>query len=144
MSDKVRQAVGAIIKQDESYLLVRKIFTASIQKRTAPRYDLLKGGVNDEDPSHEVALFREFSEELNHNAFKIIKEYDQKICFDFPDYFPYDKQETTMFLVEFYGDRDELKPDGHEVDEVLWVSKDELLGMITLEETLAFLIDNHF
>lgn len=144
MPDKIRYAVGAIIKQEDSYLLVRKIFTASIQKKTTPRYDLLKGGVNDDDPSHVAALFREFSEELNHDAFKIIKEYDQKICFDFPDHFPYDKQETTMFLVDYYGEKSEIEPDGHEVDEVLWVSKDELLGMITLEETLAFLKDNHF
>jgi len=44
-----------------------------------------------------------------------------------------------MFYIEYLGDRKDLKPQDEEIDEVKFYSKDDLLRILSLEETREFL-----
>lgn len=45
------------------------------------------------------------------------------------------KQETTMFLVEFLGDIHLLKPNDSEISGLKWVNKDNVVEILTHQET---------
>jgi putative (di)nucleoside polyphosphate hydrolase len=143
MSEKmVRKAVGAVIFQNEEYLLVRKVKVmngVNGSEDIAGHWDFPKGGVNASDESMEMALFRELKEETGSESYRIIKEFNKKICFEFPETHKYDCQETIMFLVEYLGDRTDLKSQDAEISMVEFFSKVEILNIICLEETIKFI-----
>ncbi|QAA30528.1 NUDIX hydrolase [Clostridium manihotivorum] len=136
---KIRKAVGAVIVQDNEYLLIHKARNSDSNKVINGYWDFPKGGVEASDKDLEAAIMRELKEETGSANYKIINRFDRKICFSFPKSYKYEKQETTMFYVEYYGNREDLEPQDEEIDEVKFFSKEQLMSSISLYETQKFL-----
>jgi putative (di)nucleoside polyphosphate hydrolase len=136
---KIRQAVGAVVFQNDEFLLVHKVKSINSNTDIIGHWDFSKGGVKESDKDLETALLRELKEETGSDNYRIISRFDKKICFTFPEGHKYDRQETVMFYVEYLGDRSELRPQDEEIDEIRFFSKDELMRAINHEETCSFL-----
>jgi putative (di)nucleoside polyphosphate hydrolase len=136
---KIRKAVGAVVFQKDEYLLVHKVKSISDKSDITPQWDFPKGGIEEFDKDLEKAVLRELQEETGSSNFRIANKFDKKICFNFPIGHKYDRQETIMFYVEYLGNRDELKPQDDEIDEIRFVPKDDLMSIISLDETAEFL-----
>lgn len=139
VKEKIRKAVGAVVFQNNEYLLVHKVKSITANVNLAGHWDFPKGGVQTSEEDLESAILRELKEETGSNNYKIIKKFDKKICFEFPETHKYDRQETMMFYVEYLGDRGELKPQDEEIEDVKFYSKDEVMNILHLEETHEFL-----
>jgi putative (di)nucleoside polyphosphate hydrolase len=87
----------------------------------------------------EKAVMRELKEETGSDNYKIIMKFDKKICFEFLKPHRYDRQETVMFYVEYLGDSTDLKPQDDEIDAVKFYGRNEVISIISLEETRRFL-----
>lgn len=135
---KIRKAVGAVVFQNKEYLLVHKVKNAN-NEAVIGHWDLPKGGIEEQDEDLEMAILRELKEETGSDNYSIVGMFDNKICFTFPDTYAYDSQETVMFYVEYFGDRNDLNPQDDEIDEIMFYSKDDLLKIIQLNETFEFL-----
>lgn len=138
----IRKAVGAIIVQNGEYLLVNKKLSVSTNEVLHDHWDFPKGAVEPRDKDHEAAILRELHEETGSLNYKILHEFDSKICFDFPPKHKFHSQETRVFYVEFTGSKSELKADGKEIGEIAFFSKEEFFEKIKLEETRKFLCEN--
>ncbi|WP_160669888.1 NUDIX hydrolase [Clostridium sp. C8-1-8] len=136
---KIRKAIGAVVVQDNEYLLIHKVRNSDSSEFINGYWDFPKGGVEESDKNLEVAVMRELKEETGSANYRIIDRFDRNICFLFPKAYKYEKQETTMFYVEYYGNREELKPQDEEIDEVKFFSKEHLMSIISLDETKDFL-----
>lgn len=141
---KIRKAVGAIIRYEDKYLLVRKVRSQSADQTIKPRWDFPKGGFDPNDKSLEDALIRELKEEVGVSDIEVIKRYDETITFNFAKGSAYDRQVTHMFLCEYGGPLDALVTDGKEIDQVALVDKSQVLDMIKYSETLEFLNRNEW
>lgn len=136
---KIRKAVGAVIFQNDEYLLVHKIKSVDIKSDIKSHWDLPKGGVQETDEDLEKAILRELKEETGSTNYKIISRFHKKICFTFHSTHKYDSQETVMFYIEYLGDRKDLKPQDEEIDGVKFYSKNDVMKILSLEETRGFL-----
>ncbi len=143
----IRTAVGAIIYQGKEILLVHKVKISSIKNSNNHmdgEWDFPKGGLEEEDKDLIAALFRELEEETGSTNYKILKQLDEKICFSFPQHVAhkigFKKQETTMFIVEYTGDRSDLIPNDHEINTVEFLNSDEVYERITHQDTKAFFV----
>ncbi|MFC1682106.1 NUDIX hydrolase [Nanoarchaeota archaeon] len=144
-SNKVRKAVGAIVKKDNLFLLIHKVKMMSSSKgpeKINPRWDFPKGGVKDTDVDLEQAILRELKEETGSTQYNILKKFDEKIIFEFPkeiqNKLGFKSQEMTMFLIDFLGDKDSLKPQDEEIDDIKFVSKEEVKEIIVFEDSKDF------
>lgn len=142
---KIRKAVGAIVKQKNSFLLVHKIKMMNAlngPEKIKPRWDFPKGGVKKSDLNLERAILRELKEETGSDKYKILKQLDEKIVFEFPkdlkDKLGYHSQEITMFFVEFLGDIDKLKSQDDEIDDIGFFSKDQVNSKISFQDSKDF------
>lgn len=137
----IRKAVGAIVFQKDKFLVVHKtnINTMNGKQNIQGEWDFVKGKVEKSDKDSEVALLRELQEETGSIEYKIIKKFDQKINFDFPDELKekigYDKQVTTMFLVEFMGELISLIPQDNEIKNIAFLNSNEVVEILTHLET---------
>ncbi|MFS0864060.1 NUDIX hydrolase [Fredinandcohnia sp. 179-A 10B2 NHS] len=144
----IRQAVGAIVYKDDLFLVVQKtkINTLEGKKKIDGEWDVVKGGVEPVDQTLEHAILRELEEETGSSQFKVISQYQRKICFDFPSEIQnkigYEKQETTMFLVEFTDEKETLIPKDDEIAELQFLRVDDLIQRVTHEDTKTFIIQN--
>jgi len=136
---KIRKAVGALVFQNNEYLLVHKVKSVDMKSDMKGHWDFPKGGIQESDEDLESAILRELKEETGSTNYKIISRFDKKICFTFPSTHKYDSQETVMFHIEYLGDRKDLKAQDEEIDEVGFYSKDDLMRVLSLEETREFL-----
>ncbi|MEH7225325.1 NUDIX hydrolase [Bacillus sp. JJ1566] len=140
----IRQAVGAIVYKDDQFLLVHKIKIGS--EKIPGEWDFIKGGIEDNDESAQHALLRELKEETGSTDFLILKQLYEKICFEFPEKLKvkigYERQETTMFLVECKGDVSGLSPIDEEIAELKFFTKEEVLDKLTHDDTRNFFIKN--
>ncbi|WP_223701825.1 NUDIX domain-containing protein [Sutcliffiella deserti] len=139
----IRKAVGAVVTQGQNILLVHKVKIRSLEDGPAiSEWDFPKGGVEEEDKSLEVAILRELLEETGSVQFSIIKQFSEKISFSFPRGFTektgFEKQETTMFMVEYTGDRKELAPQDDEISEIRFVVKKQVAEMLAHQNTRDF------
>ena len=136
---KVRKAVGAIIKKDSRFLLCHKILIPKYNLKM-DEWNFLRGGI-EEGEDLKKALMRELEEETNTNKFKIIKHIGP-FQFEFPETVKkitkHQAQTNEMFLVEFYGDEDELKPDNVEIDKLEWFTEEEVLSKLRYNEAKTF------
>lgn len=143
-STKIRKAVGAIIiESSNKVLLVHKanICNSKDGNIKADSWDFIKGGVKENEAMLD-ALKREIFEETGIKHFVIKKEFDEKICFEFPhdlkDVIGYDKQETTMYLVQMDEPQSNLKCIDDEIDEYEFVDIDSVSVRLSQEETQEF------
>ncbi|WP_409370497.1 NUDIX domain-containing protein [Lysinibacillus sp. 38-6] len=140
----IRKAVGAIVFQGNQFLIVHKttINTLDGKQKRKGEWDFIKGGVEKNDHDVNAALFRELQEETGSIAYKVVKAFPDKIRFDFPGdtkaLIGFAKQETTMFLVEFLGDIHSLRPNDSEIDGFKWVNKDNVVDILTHQETKEY------
>ncbi|MFJ5771660.1 NUDIX domain-containing protein [Psychrobacillus sp. NPDC093180] len=140
----LRRAVGAVVFQGNKFLIVHKsnINTLEGKRNIKGEWDFIKGGVEETDKGLYHALLRELQEETGSTDYKIIKEFPEKIRFEFPDELKvklgYAKQETTMFLVEFLGDIDSLNPKDDEISSIKFMDKDDVLDILTHQDTKDF------
>ncbi|MFJ8063686.1 NUDIX domain-containing protein [Psychrobacillus sp. NPDC096426] len=143
----IRKAVGAIVFNRNKFLVVCKttINTSEGKQIIKGEWDFIKGGVEKNDKDYYDALLRELHEETGSIEYKIIKEFDKKIHFDFSDELiikiGYVKQETTMFLVEFIGDINTLSPIDHEVSDAVFIDKNKVIEILTHQETRDYFIE---
>ncbi|WP_053365729.1 NUDIX domain-containing protein [Bacillus sp. FJAT-27245] len=142
----IRRAVGAIVFQGNKFLIVKKtkINTLEGKQTIKGEWDFIKGGVEKNDKDLYDALIRELQEETGSKEYKVVKELDEKIRFDFSDKIKvnigYDKQETTMFLVEFLGDINSLSPNDNEISNIKFIEKDKLVGILTHQDTKDYFL----
>lgn len=143
----IRYAIGGIIKLDDSLLLVKKgkIMDAKKTIEVKSEWDFPKGGIKKEDLDIQSALFREIHEETGAKDFRIIGELGT-LEFEFPvslkERLGFERQVTHMFLLEFFGDRDQLKPKTEEISEVTFVKFDKVAERLKLSETREFFQDH--
>jgi putative (di)nucleoside polyphosphate hydrolase len=147
----IRNAVGAIVLQGEEYLLVHKVKRSALKDSEGQmkgEWDFPKGGVEESDEDLKAAILRELAEETGSAEYRVIKQLDEKICFDFDREFTektgLSQQETVMFVVEYLGDRFDLKAKDSEIDGVEFVERDEVLERLAHEESKAFFLLRSF
>lgn len=139
---KTRQAVGAVVFKDNKYLLVHKVKIVDGKNGMEDingTWDFVKGGVQQKDMDFQTAVLRELKEETGSENYRIASLFDDKICFEFLSRGIYDGQETTMFYVEYIGNKLELNPQEDEIDQVKFCYKDEVIKLVGFHETLNFL-----
>lgn len=124
------KSLGIVTDKNKNFLLVQ------LQSYGENDWNFPRGGIeNGENP--EKALLRELSEELGSNKFKIIAKSKKQIEYDWPDFIivkdikkrngkTFRGQRQNIFLVEFTGDKNEIKPDPGEIRQIKWVTKEEL------------------
>ncbi|TYS70888.1 NUDIX hydrolase [Sutcliffiella horikoshii] len=143
---KVRQAVGAIVTIGNEYILIlkTKVNTTEGKQEIESEWDFIKGGVEKTDSSLCEAVLRELKEETGKDTFYVIKEYEEKISFIFPQGFAekvgYHSQETNMFLVEYKGCNKDWLPQDDEISEIGIFKKEEVLRKLAHEETRKYFI----
>lgn len=107
-----------------------------------PRWDFPKGGIKDSDRDLEHAILRELKEETGSDEFEVVKQFSEKIFFEFPekiqDKLGFRSQEVTMFSVNFLGTENSLKSQDEEVDEIKFFSKEEVNRLISFEDSKEF------
>ncbi|MEH7385270.1 NUDIX hydrolase [Bacillus sp. JJ1521] len=144
----IRHAVGAIVYKDDQFLLVHKIKinTRSGSEKITGEWDFIKGGIKESDDSPRHAILRELNEETGSTDFIILKQFDENINFEFPEKMKmkigFEGQETTMFLVEFTGDKENLSQLDEEIEELQFLAKNEVIGKLTHEDTRSFFMKN--
>lgn len=140
----IRQAVGAIIRYKEKYILIHKIKIMEIADSPVEikgEWNFVIGGIQTNDKSKKDALFRELREETGSSNYTVIEECSEKLRFEFPEVLKqtrYSCQETTMFIVEFNGDLSILKSDNQEIDQIAVFSKEEVYTTLTHLESKQY------
>lgn len=147
-SENTRLAVGALIYSGKEILLVRKVKAMDMCSGPVaidPEWDFVKGGVEWADGDIEVSLFRELYEELGTSNFRIVRKLPN-LNFDFPGRVAVKlgkkRQRTLMFLVEFLGQKNDLRLNDGELDKVEFLSKDDALLRLTHRESRSFVASN--
>ncbi|MCJ8007345.1 NUDIX hydrolase [Lederbergia wuyishanensis] len=139
----IRRAVGAIVSYGPRFLLVHKVKINAIggKENIQGELDFVKGGVEDNEDL-KMAMLRELEEETGSSSYALIKQFEEKICFEFPPdlrtKIGYDRQETTMFHFEYVGDPSSLKPLDNEIDEIMFVEIEDVLKKLTHSDTRKF------
>ncbi|MEA3321795.1 MAG: NUDIX hydrolase [Bacillota bacterium] len=143
---RVRQAVGAIVTIGMEYIIIlkTKINMTDGKKKIQGEWDFIKGGVEKTDSTPCEAVRRELKEETGKDNFVVIKEFEEKISFKFPqdiaERIGYHSQVTTMFLVEYKGDNKDWLPQDDEISEIGIFKKEEVLRKLAHEETREYFI----
>ncbi len=144
----IRKAVGAIVFKEDKFLLVHKVKVNGVngKENIKGEWDFVKGGIEDFDKDKKAAILRELLEETGSNKYKIIKEYSDKLNFDFDTEtakkLNYKSQMTTLFLVEYLGNGDDLKSNDEEIDKISFFKTPKLLNILSQDETKNFFIKN--
>jgi putative (di)nucleoside polyphosphate hydrolase len=135
----VRKAIGAIITWKDKFLLLRResILTKNGLTKITPEWDILKGGIEDGE-SPEDALMRELYEETGSRDYAISKKFVEKLIYGLPDETGFEKQEVTMFMVQYMGNGDDLKSNSEEISEFIFLDKKEMESKIMYTETIEF------
>ncbi|MGP1908372.1 NUDIX hydrolase [Metabacillus sp. JX24] len=146
----IRMAVGAIVTYNDLFMVVHKtkINTMNECENIPAQWDFVKGGIEPADADLKASICRELEEETGSNQFQFIGQFEQKICFKFPQHMHsktgFKQQETTMFHFEYRGDLSLLKPIDQEIKAVKFVSRTELMKIMPHAETRTFFIRHFF
>ncbi|WP_078596231.1 NUDIX domain-containing protein [Evansella clarkii] len=144
----IRKAVGAIVIKNNKFLIVHKtmINTKKGKQSIKGEWDFIKGGVEEGDKDLKSSILRELQEETGSNEYRIIKQFEEKICFSFPAAIKtetsYEKQETTMYLVEFLGNTEMLTPIDNEISDIKFIEKEKVLEILSHQDTKDFFLKN--
>ncbi|MCR2822699.1 NUDIX domain-containing protein [Lederbergia panacisoli] len=139
----IRKAVGAIVSYGLRFMIVHKvkINAEGGKKNIQGEWDFVKGGVEDNEDLKR-AMSRGLAEETGSSSYEFIKQFDEKIRFDFPpvlrEKIGYARQETVMFHVEFVGDPSCLMPLDNEIEQIIFVGKKDVLKKLTHSDTKEF------
>lgn len=138
----IRKAVGAIITYQNQFILVHKVKISDLEGVSLDNdgiWDFVKGGIKDSEQDLTKALLRELNEETGSIEYQIRKQYDEKLFFTFPEKVKqlggFSGQVTTMFLVEYTGSLNKLKPLDPEIDKIKIFSKDKVIEKLAHIET---------
>lgn len=140
-NENVRNAVGAIVTQNNEILLVHKVKMMDVVEggcNIVGTWDFPKGGVLVSDTSLEEALMRELQEETGSKQYKIEKRFKETIDFNFPKGYKYHTQKTVMYHVSYIGDRSDIKVQDDELDDIKFVKYEDVFSSLELEETRIF------
>lgn len=124
------KSLGIIVDKDKNFLLVQ------LHSYGENDWNFPGGGI-EEGETPEEALLRELYEELGSKKFKILAKSKKQIEYDWPDFIivkdikkrngkTFRGQRQNIFLVEFTGDKNEIKPDSGEIHQIEWVKKEDL------------------
>lgn len=122
-----RKGVNAFVRNKKGkFLVVQKIIYDDDQ------WDNPGGGI-EKGETEENAILRELEEELGSSKFKIVKRLRAVLKYEFPDeimnslkYGEYFRgQIKTQFLVEFFGENDELSIQADELKNIKWITPEE-------------------
>ncbi|MEK3808123.1 NUDIX domain-containing protein [Bacillus sp. FSL H8-0547] len=144
MKEIIRMAVGAIVTYNDLFMFVHKtkINTMNECENIPAEWHFVKGGIEPADADLKASICRELEEETGSNQFQFIRQFEQKVCFVFPQHLQiktgFKQQETTMFHFEYRGDLNLLKPIDPEIKAVKFVSKTELMKRLPHAETRTF------
>jgi putative (di)nucleoside polyphosphate hydrolase len=135
----IRQAVGGIIickTMPNQIIVVKKVLREDIvNNEKVEELDIPKGGIRLGESS-EKAILRELEEELGTNKLILIQKLPFNISFDFPlTNTKYKGQITTLFLLEYFGKPDELKPRTAEIKEAYFIPIQTAESILTFKET---------
>ncbi|MBD2865217.1 histidine phosphatase family protein [Paenibacillus oceani] len=138
----VRKAVGAIVFQGNKVMLVRKV--ASSYGKMDGVWDFPKGGVEDSDSDPEQAVLRELLEETGSDRYRIVRQLPEPFTFTFGEEIRakigYERQETTMFIVEYLGNGDDWELTGGEIDNIAMVDLADVESRLSHEETRDYFL----
>ncbi|NQT49342.1 WecB/TagA/CpsF family glycosyltransferase [Candidatus Kuenenbacteria bacterium] len=132
IQSEYRQNVIGVTKNKEGkFLIIRN------PRFGKNHWQFPQGGV-DQEETPETAVVRESSEEVgaSEKLFKLIKKIPEQHRYDNPAEYQnllkgFKGQEQTAFLLEFQGKDSNIDfSDSEEVEEIKWVSKDEILQFI--------------
>ncbi len=124
------KSIGIVVDKDKKFLLDQ------LNGYGDNDWNFPGGGI-EESETPEEALLRELFEELGSKKFKILSKSKKQIEYDWPDYIivkdvkkrggkAFRGQRQNIFLVEFTGDKNEIKPDPGEIRNIKWVKQKEL------------------
>ena len=138
----IRKAIGVIIEKNNEFLLVNKVKICCCKNSIEiDEWDFVKGGIK-ENENLENALFRELKEETGSMQYKVIRQFDEKITFDFPESLKsktgFEGQETIMFYVKHTGDNSDLIPQDDEIKSIAFYPKNKVLSMLRYAETKEY------
>jgi len=139
-----RKAVGAIVVKGKMFLMAERVMRLSRNNtlvKVPAEWDIVKGGVEGRE-SEEGAVKRELLEETGSTKFKILKKSKERLTY----YYPTDVQVETgfvgqdmaLFLVEYLGKPEEIKPDNEEIRNVGFFTREEVLKRLKYAETREF------
>ena len=139
---KIRRAVGAFIKnKDGKYLIAKNtkiIVRNGVEAHREEFWDIPRGGVEEGENELE-ALRRELREELGTDKFRNIRKLDLNFSFELhPEVkkeIGFDHQNVELFFAEFYGDEGEIKPDGKEITDFMFLDEKNLLKKLKFENS---------
>lgn len=124
-----RKNVACVVFQGDNFLLVQ------LSVWHADWWKFPQGGVEDGE-SDEKAAKRELMEELGNEKFKIVAKSIHTNKYDWPDEtieavnFRWRGQDQIFFLVEFYGNSEDIVVDREEIRDYRWVALEELIKSI--------------
>ncbi len=139
-----RKAVGAIIKQGGTILMIRKVRMMDGKagaEAIDPIWSFPMGGIKSGETLDD-AIWRELLEETGSNRYRVVSRLPD-FCFDFPTSVAAKlgtvSQRTHMFLVEYIGDGDDVAPQDDEIDKVEFHSIANAIELATFENVKAYL-----
>ncbi len=111
---KMRKSVQAVVLAGKGGALL------TFKKHPHKSFWELPGGGVKEGEKESDAILRELGEELGTRSFRILKELDLVHEYEWPEGVKrlrgFDGQKKKMFIVEFYGKKEEIKIDKRELD----------------------------
>lgn len=132
-----RMSIGAFIRNKKGKYLLLKT-QAKIGKSIEKYWDIPKGGSEKGENLIET-LKRELREELGTDKFKNIRKLNISFSFKFPIEIKkktgFDSQKVELFFVEFYGKNKDIKIDGKEIIDFMFVNEKEFLKKVSFKTT---------
>lgn len=130
---KIRKSAGAFVfNENGDFLLV------NTHGRGDVHWDIPKGGI-EKGETPLAALKRELKEELGIDKLGRIKKLNLSFTFEFPEKLKeavgFDCQKVYLFSVEFLGKMEDIKVDGKEISEFIFVNKNEFIKLAYFEDT---------
>jgi putative (di)nucleoside polyphosphate hydrolase len=139
-----RKAVGAIVYQGSRFLLIERVMGLSKNNSLVPiepEWDIVKGGIEGKE-SDVGAIKRELFEETGSRRYKLLKRFKESLTYYYPTKVQvetgFEGQVTTIFLAEYLGKADELRPGSEEIRGIGFYTKDEVISRLKYPETNGF------